>query len=159
MSTSCPTLLPHHFVRLRRLFSAAAIALCALGARGTVLHAQSDVIRGRIVGPDSQPVERATVTVTSITGNISRTARTDKNGRYQIAFPSDEGDYFVNIAAIGFGAKRFEVKRTGDQEILVADAKLAVVATQLDAVQVQAARQKPVRDDTKPDLSGTERQI
>src|SRR5206468_9229075 len=48
---------------------------------------------------------------------------------------------------------------TGDQEILIADAKLTTVATQLDAVQVKAARDKPVRDDNRPDMSGTERQI
>ena len=67
---------------------------------------------------------RATVTVTSLSGNVSRSARTDKNGRYTVTFPGDEGDYFVNIAALGFATKRFEVKRTGDQEILVADARL-----------------------------------
>ncbi len=137
----------------------AAAALFAVLAGAPSLHAQSDVIRGRILAPDNQPIERATVTVTSIAGNISRTARTDKNGRYQIAFPGDEGDYFVNVAALGFAAKRFEIKRTADQEILVADAKLSTAAAQLDAVKVKAARDKPVRDDAKADLSGTERTI
>jgi hypothetical protein len=61
--------------------------------------AQTDVVRGRIIGPDSVPIERATVTVTSLSGNVSRTTRTDKNGRYTVTFPGDDGDYFVNIAA------------------------------------------------------------
>jgi hypothetical protein len=122
-------------------------------------HAQSDVIRGRIIGPDSVPVERATITVTSMNGNITRNARTDKAGRYTIAFPGDEGDYMVNVAALGFAAKRFEIKRTSDQEILIADAKLSHSATQLDAVKVNAARSKAARDDNRPDIGGSERSI
>lgn len=123
------------------------------------LFAQTDVIRGRIVGPDSVPVERATITVTSISGNVSRSTRTDKNGRYTVTFPGDDGDYFVNIAALGFATRRFEVKRTGDQEILVADAKLSRVAAQLDAVNVRAERQKVNRNDLGNDISGSERTI
>ena len=103
------------------------------------------------------PVERANITVTSISGNVSRTARTDKAGRFTVTFPGDEGDYYVNIAALGFATKRFEVKRTGDQEILVADARLQRVATQLDAVKVNAERQKVGRNDNSMDVSGTER--
>jgi hypothetical protein len=123
------------------------------------IFAQTDVVRGRIIGPDSVPVERATVTVTSISGNVSRSTRTDKNGRYTVTFPGDDGDYFVSIAALGFGTRRFEVKRTGDQEILVADAKLSRVAAQLDAVNVRADRQKVSRNDLATDISGSERGI
>jgi hypothetical protein len=139
------------------LFAAAVLLGAALHPAAVV--AQTDVIRGRIVGPDNQPIERATVTVTSLSGNVSRTARTDKNGRYTVTFPGDDGDYFVNVAALGFGAKRFEVKRTGDQEILVADAKLQQVAAQLDAVKVNADRKKVGRNDLAPDISGSERPI
>ncbi|HEX8941809.1 MAG TPA: carboxypeptidase-like regulatory domain-containing protein, partial [Gemmatimonadaceae bacterium] len=66
------------------------------------LRAQADVVRGRVIGPDSTAVERATITVTSLRGNVSRTTRTDKNGRYTITFPGSDGDYFVNVAALGF---------------------------------------------------------
>ncbi|MEP6491181.1 MAG: TonB-dependent receptor [bacterium] len=146
-------------MRSRRLLFLVAALVSAAFSRPSTLHAQSDVIRGRIIGPDSVPIERATITVTSLTGSITRTARTDKAGRYTITFPGDEGDYMVNVAALGFAARRFEIKRTSDQEILVADAKLARSATQLDAVKVNAARDKPVRDDLRPDISGTERAV
>jgi carboxypeptidase family protein/TonB-dependent receptor-like protein len=146
-------------VSLRRIAFFAAALLSAAVSRPTVALAQSDVIRGRIIGPDSVPIERATVTVTSLNGNITRSARTDKAGRYQIVFPGDEGDYMVNVAALGFAARKFEIKRTGDQEILVADAKLLKSATQLDAVKVQAQRDKPIRDDNRPDIGGSERLI
>ncbi|MGH7617233.1 MAG: carboxypeptidase regulatory-like domain-containing protein, partial [Gemmatimonadaceae bacterium] len=144
---------------LRRLLVLAAAVVSAASLRPATLHAQTDVIRGRITARDSQPVERARITVTSISGNVSRATTTDKSGRFTVAFPGDEGDYFVNIAALGFAAKRFEVKRTGDQDILVADARLQRVATQLDAVKVQADRQKVARNDNTSDISGSERNI
>src|SRR3954464_13304191 len=145
---------------IRRLLSVGALFLFALLAPRTALHAQTDVIRGKITGPDNNPVERATVTVTTISGNVSRSARTGKDGRYTVTFPGDEGDYFVTIAALGFTAKRFEIKRTADQEILVADAKLQTSAAQLDAVQVNAQRQRVNRnDDLRADISGSERQV
>ncbi len=147
------------FVSSRRWFFAAA-ALCAVAiGHPRSLLAQTDVIRGRITGPDSKPIERANITVTSLTGNVSRTARTDKEGRYTVTFPGDEGDYWVNVAALGYSPRRFEVKRTGDQEVLLADAKLAEVATQLAGVNVKADRQKASRNDQSPDISGNERAV
>ena len=84
-------------VRLRRLVSVAiAVAIAAI-VHPTSLLAQTDVIRGRITGPDSLPVERATITVTSLSGNVSRSARTDKNGRFTVTFPGLGG-----VAAAGF---------------------------------------------------------
>src|SRR5512146_1063148 len=121
--------------------------------------AQTDVIRGRVTGPDNKPIERATVTVTSLSGNVSRAARTDKNGRYTVTVPGDDGDHFVNVAAPGLSAKRFEVERTGDQESLVADAKLQQVAEQLEAVKVNADRKRVGRNDLSPDISGSERPV
>lgn len=120
---------------------------------------QLDVIRGQIVGPDGKPLEDAKVTATSLSGNVNRTARTDKNGRYTITFPGGEGDYFVEVSAIGYAARRFEVKRTADQEILVADARLLPAAGQLETVKVVGQRDRPERNDASPDISGSERPV
>lgn len=145
---------------IRRLLSAGALVAIALLLPRAALHAQTDVIRGRITGPDDTPIERATVTVTTLSGNVSRSARTGKDGRYTVTFPGDEGDYFVTVAALGHTAKRFEIKRTADQDILIADAKLQASATQLDAVQVNAQRQRVNRnDDLRADISGSERPV
>jgi len=143
-------------VSFRRIFIALLTVAGAALVRPHVAGAQTDVIRGRIIGPDSVPVEGANITVTSLTGNVSRKARTDKSGRYMVTFPGDEGDYFVNVAAFGFAGRRFEIKRTGDQEVLVADAKLQRVAERLDAVEVKGDRQRVGRTDV-PDISGSER--
>ena len=133
------------------------LAFLALSLIPAIARAQSDVIRGRIVGPDSTPVERALVTVTSLNGSVSRNTRTDNQGRYTITFPGADGDYFVTVAALGFAPKRFQIKRTADQEILVANAKLSTAVQQLDVMSVRADRQRAARGDSLTDVSGSER--
>src|SRR2546423_1268081 len=135
-----------------------ASALAAIGAH-PLLAQGVDVIRGQVLGPAGQPLENAKVTATSLSGNVNRSARTDKSGRYTITFPGGEGDYFVEFSAIGYGARRFEVKRTADQEILVADARLQRAAGVLDTVRVVGQRDRPERNDRTPDISGSERPV
>ncbi len=125
----------------------------------TALAQGVDVIRGRVTGQDNQPIEGVQITVTSFSGNVNRTTRSDRNGRYTVTFPGGEGDYFVAFAAIGYAPRRFEVKRTADQEILVADAKLTPQASTLDAVKVTAPREKVGRGDNPSDVGGTEKNI
>src|SRR5262245_10820473 len=102
--------------------SGRVVLVAALVAAGSIcaaksLDAQSDVIRGRVTAaPADAPVENVTVTATSLNGNVNRTAKTDRNGRYMITFPGNEGDYFVTFVAIGYAPRRFEVKRTADQD-------------------------------------------
>jgi hypothetical protein len=145
---------------MRPLLRAFVFASLAAVAFALPLSAQQlDVIRGQVVGADGKPLEDAKVTATSFSGNVSRSARTDKNGRYTITFPGGEGDYFVEFAAIGYGLRRFEVKRTADQEILVADAKLQEAAGQLATVKVTGQRDRPDRNDRSPDISGSEQRV
>ena len=140
-------------------FSALIVASLSSIAFAAPLSAQVDVIRGQVVGPEGKPLEDAKITATSLSGNVNRSARSDKNGRYTITFPGGEGDYFVEFSAIGYAARKFEVKRTADQEILVADAKLLRTAGQLETVKVTAQRDRPERNDQTPDISGSERPV
>ena len=56
-----------------RSLAAALLGAILIGA--APLHAQqADVVRGRVIGPDSVAIEGAQVTVTSLSGNVSRTA-------------------------------------------------------------------------------------
>jgi hypothetical protein len=145
---------------IRRILFIVAAALVSTVPPAHATAQQVDVIRGRVVGPDSAAIENVTVTVTSISGNVSRTARTDKNGRFTVTFPGGDGDYMVSFAAMGFAARRFEVKRTADEEILVADTRLARVGAILDPVRVSAERQRVGRNEAPaPDISGTERPL
>ncbi len=142
------------------MFSRSFVVAALLSAVAAPLLAQADVIRGRVTGPDSLPIENVVVTATTLSGNVSRTARTDRQGRYTISFPNGEGDYMVNFAALGFAAKRFEVKRISDEDILIADVRLQRVNQVLDAVEVVGERQRPNRNqNNQPDASGTERII
>ncbi len=126
----------------------------------TTAEAQSvDVIRGRVIGPDSVPIQNAQVTATTLSGNVNRTARTDRQGRYTITFPNGEGDYMMTFAALGFAARRFEVKRVADEDVLIADARLQRVNAVLDAVEVVGQRDRVRRNDQQPDVSGTERTV
>ncbi len=140
----------------RRLFVFLAIGFAALGAARPARAQGADVIRGQVVGPDSTPVANVEVSATSISGNVTRSARTGKDGRFTITFPNGDGDYLVSYNAPGFALKRFEVKRTADQDILVADAKLSRTMATLDTVKVQAGRTRVNRNDRPPDIGGTE---
>jgi hypothetical protein len=148
-------------VNPRRLLILLALAVLpgALAAPRQAAAQQADVIRGRVIGPDSLPVPEVLVTVTSFSGNVSRTARTGRDGRFTVTFPSGDGDYMVAFAAIGYAAKRFEVKRMADEEILVADAKLTKVDAVLGTMEIKAPRDKVARNDPTPDIGGTEKPI
>ena len=144
-------------MNIRRIFLIIAAAMIPSVPPASAAAQQADVIRGRVTGPDSAAIEGVTVTVTSISGNVSRTARTDRNGRFTVTFPSGDGDYMVSFASLGYAARRFEVKRAADEEILVADTRLTRVGAILDPVKVTAERQKVQRNEPpRPDISGTE---
>ena len=119
---------------------------------------QVDIIRGRVTGADSLPIQGVLVTATTLSGNVSRTQRTDKNGRYTISFPGGEGDYWVTFTQVGLAPRRYQVMRTADQEILIADARMSPAAITLDAIQV-TERAAVSRADTVSDVSGTERSL
>jgi len=140
---------------LRRFVGAIGLLLvCSLD-----LAAQAvDIIRGRVLGTDAQPIPNVLVTATTLGGNVSRSSRTDKNGRYTISFPGGEGDYWVTFAAVGLAPRRYQVMRTADQEILIADARMSPATITLDAVQV-SGRAAASRTDTVSDVSGTEKTL
>ena len=138
----------------------AVLAMIACGGGASAVHAQqADVIRGRITADDGEAVTNATIQLSSIPNNVKKSTKTDKTGRYTVAFPNGDGDYWVSVSAIGFVAKRFELKRLADEEILVADVKLTRAAAVLDAMQVRADRAKVGRNSSSTDISGTEKMV
>ena len=133
---------------------AALFALMLVVPRAAAAQ-QLDVIRGQVTGDDDDPIENANVTATSVGGGVNRSARTDRNGRFTITFPGGDGDYFVTVASLGYTPRRFEVRRTADQEILVADVQLSRMVI-LDTVRAVAERDRVNRNERTPDVSGTE---
>src|SRR4051812_27973202 len=116
-----------------------------------------DIVRGRVTGPDSLPMENVTVSVTTIQGDVAKTARTDKNGVFTVTFTDPQGDYWVTVQAIGFAQRRFEVKRLADEDVLVADIRMQRTVTQLQAMRIQSDRPRASRTDGIGDITGMDR--
>ena len=142
----------------RRTLWALLLAAAALAMAGP-LEAQVDVIRGRVTTatPDNSPIYGARVTATSISGNVRRGAVTNGEGRYTITFPGGDGDYWIDVSAMGFASRRFELKRLADEAVLIADARLATLT--LDTIVVSGYRPRPGRQDSTRDIGGTERSL
>src|SRR5262245_38062646 len=100
--------------------------LTALSIAAAPAAAQTDVIRGKVTSVEGLPLPGVRVTATSIPGNVTREARTNNAGTYQIAFPGGTGDYIMGFALIGYNFRQFEIKRVADEDVLVADARLSV---------------------------------
>ncbi|MEP6833267.1 MAG: carboxypeptidase-like regulatory domain-containing protein, partial [Gemmatimonas sp.] len=149
-----------HFLIVLTTCTSATLFVTAT-PQAVVAQQQADVIRGRVTGPDNKPIVNVQVTTVSFIGGISRNKRTDKDGRFSITYPNGEGDYWISYSAIGYTAQRFEIKRSADEEILIADVKLSNTQT-LQAVTVTASgpRQTPGRIDySGNDISGTDRYV
>src|SRR3954470_6777448 len=67
------------------------VSALVVGA-GTARAQQTDVIRGQIRGPDTQPLRDVNVRVTSYQGGVVKSAKTDKDGRFNVVFLNGEGD-------------------------------------------------------------------
>lgn len=135
------------------LIATLILALCAAPAA-----AQNDVIRGRVTNTDDMGLPGVRVTATSIPGNVTRETRTDNRGNFQIVFPGGTGDYMLSYGLIGYVYRVQQIKRLADEAVLLANAKLDVV--QLEPVSIVApVRQLVNRNETTPDVSGTERAI
>jgi hypothetical protein len=118
----------------------ALLATLCISAPTIVAAQETDVIRGQVTGPDGQPLEGVQVVATSVSGGVNRTARTNRDGRFTITFPGGDGDYMVTMTRIGYAPRRFQVKRTADQDILVADQRMVLAAQELEGVTVQGER-------------------
>ncbi|HEX3866399.1 MAG TPA: carboxypeptidase-like regulatory domain-containing protein, partial [Gemmatimonadaceae bacterium] len=141
-------------MNLRRLPLLAA-AGCLLLSFPALAQQSTDIIRGRVTGPDSLPIAGARVTASSYIGDIAKSAETDKNGRFQIIYVNGEGDYWIEVAKLGFTRRRFEIKKVGDESVMLADARLASAVVQLDAVNIKGDNRALVnRNSAGTDVSG-----
>jgi hypothetical protein len=134
------------------------IGAALAGPLSRPLAAQTDVIRGRVTDAEGQPIPGVRVTATSLPGNVTRTATTNPQGTFQIAFPGGQGDYILGYAHFAYAFRQFQVKRLADEAVLIADARLSPM--QMDSIVVVASRQERVNPNSQaPDVSGTERSV
>ena len=143
-------------MRFRGLLS--LLTLLAALVLPEAARAQTDVIRGHVTSADGTALANVRVTATSIPGNVTRETRTNAKGQFQLAFAGGQGDYIMGYALVGYNFRQFEIKRTADQDVLVADARLSVV--QMDTVNVvEHVQQRVGRNNRTPDVGGTEHTV
>lgn len=121
--------------------------------------AQTDVIRGRITGPDSASVPNANVTLIALPEHVVRRTPSNDKGMFMISSPRTSGSYTVEIIALGYAPRRFELKRIGDSNEFAADVQLDVASTTLQPVRVRAARRRPDRGDDDTGAGGPDRAV
>lgn len=118
-----------------------------------------DVLRGTVVGPDSQPVRDAQVTVTSLLSQTARTARTGNDGRFTILFSNGGGDYLVRVVALGMTPFETRVQRAADEAFLLVNARLGAAPQLLSSVTVEGRTGPPPGLDAQTNVGGSEQVV
>jgi len=114
--------------------------LAALASRpaSTQVGATTDIITGAVAGPDSQPVAGAIVQATSVETRVSRQRTTDAHGRFTIVFPDGGGRYELTARFIGMAPVQISVVRQADEDRIVANIRMGLLAVPLEPVTVRA---------------------
>lgn len=136
---------------LRLAFGSALLLSLALPPLGAQQH--TDVIHGRVTGPDTAGIAGATVAVLVAPGTPPKITRTDAMGAYSITIENGGGTYTVAVNMLGYAPQRRQVAREGDKEIPAVDFKLAQVAANLNAVRSTGQRPKPVRSEVSGEFT------
>lgn len=126
--------------KLVGLLALAAALLLQPGRLEAQVGTTTDVIVGRVVGPDTLPLRGAHIDVTSLESGITRTKATGDDGRFSIVFPDGGGQYVVTVHYLGMAPVRTLIRRQADEDRLVADFRLVPSAVRLSAVNVEAQR-------------------
>ena len=92
------------FLRVRRVLTAAMVALGALPMATNGLAAQTGTITGKVTNAESgRPIENATIKA-SVAGGTSFGAVSGADGSFRLVnLPN--GSYTVSVSAIGFAPK------------------------------------------------------
>lgn len=139
------------FVLLLFLFAAARPAAAQVGS-------STDIITGVVTGPDGQPLRGATVAVTSLETEITRTRTTNEKGQFTILFPDGGGQYTLTVRFLGMQPATQTLVREADEDRFVVSIRMSRTATTLGPVVVEASR-TPARGDDRPTPGSTERSV
>ena len=146
---------------MKRTFFALCSALALLGlpivARAQV-GSTTDIITGKVNGPNGEPVAGARVEVTSIELGTMRGRTTNDKGQFTLLFPDGGGQYRVAVKAIGYAPFAVNVTRQADEDRFVVEAKLSKSVAQLGQVTVRGAQNNQGQND-RPTAGSTERSL
>ena len=138
------------FIRLTLLF--------ALFLVPSALHAQvggtTDIITGRVLGPDGRGIAGASIEVVSLETNVRRTTATRPDGRFTLTFPEGGGRYRVRAVTLGFAPQTTTLARQADEDVLSVDFRLSEQAVSIQGIRATANRTPPP---SRGDVGGQER--
>ena len=137
---------------------AVLLALVAPASLAAQMGATTDIIIGRITGPQGQPLAGAQVAVTSVETEITRTTTTNQNGQYTLLFPDGGGQYTVLVRYIGMSPTQFSLVRLADEDRLVGDLQMQAAPPMLENVIVRASALRP-GDQNRPEPGSLERAL
>ena len=126
-------------MKLFRVLLVILLALTPALGRAQV-GSTTDILTGRVLGPDGEPLPDAAVEAVSVETGISRSRATNEKGRWTIVFPDGGGSYRVTIKRLGMAPVTIAMTRQGDEDQLVADVELSPAAARLQEVVVRANR-------------------
>ncbi len=113
----------------------------AANAQGT------EIVRGKVTGLDGKPVADVTVTITGLTTQTVKTAKSTDKGIYTALFPTSEGDYLINVRKVGLAPYNTRLTRVGLSSVLTADVVLREIAFELDTITVASRKAMPKGDE------------
>src|SRR3989441_596135 len=143
-------LLPIVTLRSVRLWALVALLAALIpGPAAAQVGATTDIITGKVTGPDSQPLAGAVVVATSVETRVSHQRTSDANGRFTIVFPDGGGRYELTARFLGMGAVQVNVARQADEDRIVANIRMGLAAVPLEPVTV-SARSSARSDRTGP---------
>jgi hypothetical protein len=122
------------------VFYSLALAMLLLPAG---LAAQTDIIRGRVVGSEGQPVAGARVEIKSFETEVVRSTLTNSSGVYTIVFPGGGGRYEVTVSSLGMRTVTATLQRIADEDVLIGNILLDVQPVEIEGLRVQAQRAPP----------------
>ena len=137
---------------------AIAVAIAAVPRAHAQVGSSTDILMGKVTGPDNAPVVGARVEVTSSETGITRRKTTNERGDYSILFPDGGGSYTLRVSFLGFGPYSGQVSRQSDEDRLVHNVRLTRNPQVLAAVQVRANNNQQAQQD-RPTAGSQERNL
>ncbi len=120
--------------------------------------AGTEIIVGRVLDTDGNPVAGARVEATSIETQTTRGRTTNERGQFTILFPDGSGQYRVVARAIGFAPATQTVVRQSDEDRLEVTLRLQRTAQTIERMVVTANR-GPLQSNADRPTPGTQERV
>ncbi|MDB4908845.1 MAG: hypothetical protein JWO05_3629 [Gemmatimonadetes bacterium] len=132
-------------LRMRAIIALLPLALVVLASHRVAAQVGSttDILVGRVIGPDSQPIAGARIEAMSMETGITKRATTRTDGRYSLLFRDGGGNYRLQVTYLGMAPAKLTVQRRGEDDRIVNDFRMGRTATQLSTVEVKARANAP----------------